>query len=87
MELSVRNSASYTMRHFIDIDAAADEATPQCEEIFLHVLFSGLKNGLRLKNEMVRMELHGSAGCDSHTQSRPPAMSADTLVAGNAPST
>ena len=59
VELSVRNSASYTMRHFIDIVAAADEATPEYEEMFLHVLFSGLKNGLRSKNEMVRMEVLG----------------------------
>ena len=59
VELSVRNSASYTMRHFIDIVAAADEATPEYEEMFLRVLFSGLKNGLRSKNEMVRMEVLG----------------------------
>ena len=57
VELSVRNSASYTMRHFIDIVAATDEATPEYEEMFLRVLFSGLKNGLRSKNEMVRMEV------------------------------
>ena len=57
VELSVRNSASYTMRHFIDIVAATDEAIPEYEEMFLRVLFSGLKNGLRSKNEMVRMEV------------------------------
>lgn len=52
VELSVRNSASYTMRHFIDIVAAADEATPEYEEMFLRVLFSGLKNGLCSMNDM-----------------------------------
>jgi U3 small nucleolar RNA-associated protein 20 len=58
VELSVRNSASYTMRHFIDI-VAATETTSEYEEMFLRVLFSGLKNGLRSKNEMVRMEVLG----------------------------
>lgn len=58
VELSVRNSASYTMRRFVDI-VAATEAAPEYEEMFLHVLFSGLKNGLRSKNEMVRMEVLG----------------------------
>ena len=59
VELSVRNNASFTMRHFIDIVATADEATPEYEEMFLRVLFSGLKNGLRSRNEMVRMEVLG----------------------------
>ena len=59
VELSVRNSASFTMRHFIDIVATADGTTPEYEEMFLRVLFSGLKNGLRSKNEMVRMEVLG----------------------------
>ena len=58
VELSVRNNASYTMRHFIDI-VAATESTTEYEEMFLRVLFSGLKNGLRSKNEMVRMEVLG----------------------------
>ena len=58
VELSVRNSASYTMRRFIDI-VAASETAPEYEEVFLRVLFSGLKNGLRSKNEMVRMEVLG----------------------------
>ena len=58
VELSVRNSASYTMRHFIDI-VAASETTSEYEEMFLRLLFSGLKNGLRSKNEMVRMEVLG----------------------------
>jgi len=58
VELSVRNNASYTMRHFIDI-VAASETTSEHEELFLRVLFSGLKNGLRSKNEMVRMEVLG----------------------------
>ena len=59
VELSVRNSASFTMRHFIYIVATADEATPEYEEMFLRVIFSGLKNGLHSKNEMVRMEVLG----------------------------
>ena len=58
IELSVRNSASYAMRHFID-RVAASGATSEYEETFLRVLFSGLKNGLRSKNEMVRMEVLG----------------------------
>ena len=58
VELSVRNSAAYTMRRFIDT-VAATESTPEYEEMFLRILFSGLKNGLRSKNEMVRMEVLG----------------------------
>jgi len=42
---------------FIDIVATTDETTPEYEEMFLRVLFSGLKNGLRSKNETVRMEV------------------------------
>ena len=57
--LNGRKAASYTMRHFIDIVAAADEGTPEYGEMFLRVLYSGLKNGLHSKNEMVRVEVLG----------------------------
>ncbi|KAF8901183.1 armadillo-type protein, partial [Gymnopilus junonius] len=56
-ELSVRNSASYAMRHFIDFVVAGTSA--EYEEMFLKVLYPGLKNGLRSKNELVRAEILG----------------------------
>ncbi|KAF9479084.1 hypothetical protein BDN70DRAFT_879151 [Pholiota conissans] len=57
VELAVRNSASYAMRHFIDIVAA--QSSPEYEDTFVKVLFPGLKNGLRSKNEQVRGEILG----------------------------
>lgn len=59
VELSVRNGVSYTMRHFIDIVAGADQATPECEEMFLRVLLPGLKIVLHSENEIVWMEAVG----------------------------
>ncbi|KJA28736.1 hypothetical protein HYPSUDRAFT_617773 [Hypholoma sublateritium FD-334 SS-4] len=57
VELAVRNSASYAMRHFINLVAA--QTSPEYEETFIKVLFPGLKNGLRSKNEQVRVEVLG----------------------------
>ncbi|KDR69878.1 hypothetical protein GALMADRAFT_255731 [Galerina marginata CBS 339.88] len=57
VELAVRNSASYAMRHFIDFVAA--NTSVEYEETFLKVLYPGLKNGLRSKNELVRAEILG----------------------------
>jgi len=57
VELAVRNSASYAMRHFIDLVAA--HASPEHEDIFLKILYPGLKNGLRSKNELVQSEVLG----------------------------
>ena len=59
LKLSVRNGVSYTMRHFIDIVAGADQATPECEEMFLRVLLPGLKIVLHSENEIVWMEVVG----------------------------
>ena len=56
-ELAVRNSASYTMRHFIDL--VAGSMPSEHENTFLKVLYPGLKNGLRSKNELVRAEILG----------------------------
>ena len=47
------------MRHFIDIVAGADQATPECEEMFLRVLLPGLKIVLHSDNEIVWMEVVG----------------------------
>jgi U3 small nucleolar RNA-associated protein 20 len=55
VELAVRNSASYSMRHFIDLVASQDSS--EFNETFLRILFPGLKNGLRSKNELVRAEV------------------------------
>ena len=57
VELAVRNSASYTMRHFIDL--VADSTPSDHKNTFLKVLYPGLKNGLRSKNELVRAEILG----------------------------
>ncbi|PPQ91255.1 hypothetical protein CVT25_006372 [Psilocybe cyanescens] len=57
VELAVRNSASYAMRHFIDLVAA--RTSPEFEETFVKVLFPASKNGLRSKNELVRAEVLG----------------------------
>lgn len=57
VELAVRNSASYAMRHFINLVAA--QTSPEYEDTFIKVLFPGLKNGLRSKNEQVRVEVLG----------------------------
>ncbi|KAF9461849.1 armadillo-type protein [Collybia nuda] len=56
-ELAVRNNASYSMKHFIDVVAAQPES--EYESMFLRVLLPGIKNGLRSKNEMVRAEVLG----------------------------
>ncbi|KAF7330551.1 DRIM domain-containing protein [Mycena venus] len=56
-ELAIRNNAAFAMRHFVDLVAARD--TPEFETMFTRVLFSGLKNGLRSKNELVRSEILG----------------------------
>ncbi|KAK7691383.1 hypothetical protein QCA50_004782 [Cerrena zonata] len=55
-ELTIRNNASFTMKRFIDrvsTDGSEFEAT------FTKVLYPGLKNGLRSKNELVRGEILG----------------------------
>ncbi|KJA23414.1 hypothetical protein HYPSUDRAFT_1080701 [Hypholoma sublateritium FD-334 SS-4] len=57
VELAVRNSALYAMRRFINLVAA--QTSPEYEETFIKVLFPGLKNGLRSKNEQVRFEVLG----------------------------
>ncbi|KAF8623398.1 hypothetical protein AX17_007436 [Amanita inopinata Kibby_2008] len=56
-ELAIRNNSSLTMRKFVDLVAAT--ASSEYEHIFLQVLFPGLKNGLRSKNELVRAEILG----------------------------
>ena len=56
-ELSIRSNASLAMKRFIDI--VASRQSPDFEVIFLRVLYPGLKNGLRSKNELVRAEILG----------------------------
>jgi U3 small nucleolar RNA-associated protein 20 len=58
-ELAIRNNASFSMKHFIDVVAARREDERRFEEVFLKLLFPGLKNGLRSKNELVRAEVLG----------------------------
>ncbi|KAF9258369.1 hypothetical protein L218DRAFT_1080452 [Marasmius fiardii PR-910] len=56
-ELAIRNNASSCMRQFIDL--VAKQIAPDHEVEFSRILFPGLKNGLRSKNEMVRVEILG----------------------------
>jgi U3 small nucleolar RNA-associated protein 20 len=56
-ELATRTNASFAMKHFID--QFATQSSPDYDQIFLTVLYPGLKNGLRTKNELVRAELLG----------------------------
>lgn len=56
-ELAIRNNAAYSMKHFIDLTASSPD--PEYEALFIRVLYPGLKNGLRSKNELVRAEILG----------------------------
>lgn len=56
-ELATRTNASFAMKHFIDHFAA--QSSSDYDQIFLTVLYPGIKNGLRTKNESVRAELLG----------------------------
>ncbi|KAH9921372.1 armadillo-type protein [Amylocystis lapponica] len=67
-ELTVRNNASFALKRFAD--GVATTADPEFETTFVKVLYVGLKNGLRSKNEMVRAEVlgvisHAVAKCSS----------------------
>ncbi|KAL0061427.1 U3 snoRNP protein [Marasmius tenuissimus] len=57
VELAIRSNASASMRHFIDIVATG--TSPEYEAEFSRVLFPGLKNGLRSRNELARAEILG----------------------------
>ncbi|KAG6840218.1 hypothetical protein C0991_008139 [Blastosporella zonata] len=54
-ELAVRNNASFALRHFIDL--VVTQPSTDYEAMFTRMLFPGLKNGLRSKNELVRAEV------------------------------
>lgn len=54
-ELAIRNNASFSLRHFIDLVAASENE--EFDAIFIGMLYPGLKNGLRSKNETVRIEV------------------------------
>ncbi|ESK84634.1 u3 snornp protein utp20 [Moniliophthora roreri MCA 2997] len=56
-ELAIRNNASFSMRHFIDLVQTESSSAEGYETEFTRVLFPGLKNGLRSKNELVRAEI------------------------------
>lgn len=54
-ELAIRNNASFTLRHFIDLIAVSENE--DFNAIFTQMLYPGLKNGLRSRNEAVRIEV------------------------------
>jgi U3 small nucleolar RNA-associated protein 20 len=56
-ELAVRTNASYTLKRFVDL--VASSTGPEYEAQFVRMLYPGLKNGLRSKNELVRAEVLG----------------------------
>ncbi|KAI0045527.1 hypothetical protein FA95DRAFT_1561038 [Auriscalpium vulgare] len=67
-ELAIRNSSSQGFKHFIE--NVAQNPASEYQDIFARKLFPALKNGLRSKNEMVRVEVLGViafsvARCDS----------------------
>lgn len=55
-ELTIRTNAAAALKHFVDRVASEDLGF---EATFLKVLYPGLKNGLRSKNELVRSEILG----------------------------
>jgi U3 small nucleolar RNA-associated protein 20 len=59
-EVAIRNNAAFTLRRFIDV--VASKSLPDCETAFSRVLWPGLKNGMRAKNDMVRGEILGVIG-------------------------
>ncbi|PFH47399.1 hypothetical protein AMATHDRAFT_67804 [Amanita thiersii Skay4041] len=56
-ELAIRSNSSFTLKRFTDV--VASQSSSQHERVFLRVLYPGLKNGLRSKNELVRAEMLG----------------------------
>ena len=69
-ELAIRTNSSQGFKHFIDAVVAGSD--PEYQTIFLRRLLPGLKNGLRSKNEMVRIDVLGViayavARCDNIT--------------------
>ncbi|KAF5354672.1 hypothetical protein D9756_005618 [Leucocoprinus leucothites] len=57
VELAMRNNAAFSMKHFIDLFFSRREEDGAYEDKFMKLLFPGLKNGLRSKNELVRAEV------------------------------
>ncbi|PVG02408.1 hypothetical protein CPB86DRAFT_577131 [Serendipita vermifera] len=59
-ELSIRANASYAIRRFIE--TLKSDSSSDRQRLFSKVLFTGLKNGLRTKHELVRTEIVGIIG-------------------------
>ncbi|KAG8737812.1 U3 snoRNP protein [Ceratobasidium sp. 414] len=76
-ELSIRSSASLSLKRFVDLVAAHPAA--DYERTFVKVLYPGLRHGLRSRLELIRIEIlgvlaHAIATCSSVsalTQLRP----------------
>ncbi len=54
-ELAIRTNASHTMKRFID--HLSTRMSADSDHIYLTILYPGLRNGLRTKNELVRSEV------------------------------
>lgn len=59
-EVAIRNNAAYTLRRFIDV--VASKSLSDHEIAFNRVLWPGLKNGMRARDDMVRGEILGVLG-------------------------
>ncbi|KAI0628424.1 armadillo-type protein [Trametes polyzona] len=56
LELTIRTNAATALKRFVDLVA---DQQGEYEEMFLRVLYPGVKNGLHSKTELVRAELLG----------------------------
>ncbi|KAF8622933.1 hypothetical protein AX15_006611 [Amanita polypyramis BW_CC] len=56
-ELAVRSNSSLAMKRYIDVMVSPPSL--EFEQVFLRILYPGLKNGLRSKSELVRVEVLG----------------------------
>lgn len=59
VELAMRNNAAFSIKHFIEIVLIKRDDDHDFEDLFMKLLFPGLRNGLRSKNELVRAEILG----------------------------
>ena len=59
-EVAIRTNAAYSLRRFIDV--VASRSSNDCETTFNRVLWPGLKNGMRARNDAVRGEILGVLG-------------------------
>ncbi|KAG6830801.1 hypothetical protein H0H92_014650 [Tricholoma furcatifolium] len=85
-ELAVRNSAAYGLRRFVErvVEESSVGEPGEFGNTFGKIVFPGLKNGLRSKNEMVRAEVLGViAFAVERSDSLPPTGTTTTTAAAS----